>query len=165
MKKYTGTLLALAVILWAGLVTGHAASTGGYLIIPGKSVGPIVLGKPIPPSAYKVLGRPTSQTPPGRGADGMDSGNVFWKSGLNVKLNDGRGDSNVFQVFVFSPKFMTAKGIRKGSTFAQVRKAYPSGKKEEAMDSDFAWAVPGMTIMISGNKVDGLGIHPLVLPK
>jgi hypothetical protein len=164
----TRSLLLIALLLvfpFVGFFLVDAASSSQYLIVPGKSVGPIVLGKPIPDSAYKMLGRPTSVSPPSPGSDGLDTGSVYWENKLIVKLNDGKGDNNVFQVFVISPRFSTSKGIRRGSTFSQVRKAYPSGKKGQAMDSDFAWEIPGMSMNITNNKVDGIGVHPFKFPR
>jgi hypothetical protein len=136
-----------------------AGEHGHYLIIPGVRAGHIEIGRPIPPALLKTLGKPTAYTKPSPGPEGRDTGNYYWEGYFNVKLNDGKGDDNVFQIFILNKKFSTAQGIRVGSSFAAVKKAYPKGKKGEGMDVDFRWQVPGMAFDISENRVCGIGVH------
>jgi hypothetical protein len=149
--------LFFAVLFIAPLTAGEADH---YLIIPGVRVGHIELGRPLSPALLKTFGKPTTYTKPSPGAEGRDTGNYYWKGYFNVKLNDGKGDDNVFQILVMHKKFSTAHGIRVGSSFADVKKAYPEGKKGEGMDVDFSWHVPGMTLDINENKVCAIGVHP-----
>ncbi|MBI2266217.1 MAG: hypothetical protein HYU64_13785 [Armatimonadetes bacterium] len=160
MKKNKLPLSAvlLSVVL-LGIALGVCAQEDRNLIVPGKKVGLIALGKPIPREVLKSLGKPTSHTAPLPGKDGTDTGNYYWEGKLNVKLNDGRGDENVYQIFVLSPNYHTAEGIKVGASWEQVRRVYPKGKKIEVMDFDFGWATPGMVFSISGNKVRGIGVR------
>ena len=162
-KLITSFCIFIACILfssqYAWAQSASAQSGQDNLIVPGVRVDGIIIGKPIPSAVLKKLGKPTTYTAPLPGKEGLDTGNYFWDGIFNVKLNDGRGDKNVFQIFVISRKFSTQKGIKVGSSWKEVRKAYPGGKKIETMDVDFGWSLPGITFNIAENKVCGIGVR------
>jgi len=152
------SLLALFILL----LSAHSSYSGeyspDYLIIPGKSVGPIEIGKPISGKVFKMFGKPTSYSAPSPGKKGIDTGSCYWKDRINVKLNDGKGDKNVYQLFIMSQKYYTSSGIRIGSSFRSVKKAYPRGKKEEGMDVDIVWKARGIFFGIYKGKVINIGV-------
>lgn len=161
MRKVLLTILPVLILLvFGGIIQMAFGAADEYLIVPGKSVGSIEIGKPIPKAVMDAFGKPTNYTKPSPGKDGRDTGNYYWEGRLNVKINDGRGDFNVFQILINSPKYHTKNGIRLGSTTAEVKKAYPSGKKIEWMDCDFAWTVTGVAFCINGGKVVMISVVP-----
>lgn len=157
------TTFFLSVLVILGISAPAWGGADEYLIIAGKSAGLIELGKPIPQKVMKSLGKPTTFTAPSPGAEGKDTGNYFWQGNLNVKINDGNGDYNVFQILVIGPRYHTARDIRVGSALNAVKRAYPMGKRVEAMDCDLGWEVSGMTFYINGGKVTSIGIEPRAL--
>lgn len=140
---------------------GGIQSSNRFLIVPGKSVGLIEMGKPISKKAMNLMGKPTNFTPPTTGKKGIDTGSYYWEDKLIIKINDGKNDLNVYQAFIISPKYYTTRGIRRGSTLAELKKAYPKGKKVELMDHDFGWQIPGMTFGVYEKKVTSMSVHPL----
>jgi hypothetical protein len=168
VKKETSRsiIILTALLIVYGAVTAlQAADNRNFLVIPGKSAGFIVLGRPIPPSLLKELGTPSTFTKPSPGEEGTDTGNYFWEHTLNVKLNDGKGDMNVFQVLILSPRYRTEKGIGIGSSFEAVKKAYPAGRKGEGFDCDFSWSLPGLEVSIYQNKVCTMAVIPTGAPQ
>lgn len=141
--------------------TGGIGNSSRFLIVPGRSVGLIEIGKPISQKVKNLIGKPANFTPPTTGKSGLDTGSYYWEDKLIVKINDGKNDMNVYQVFVMSNKYYTARGIRLGSTLAQLKKAYPNGKKVEMMDHDFGWQIPGMTFGVFKKKVTSMSVHPI----
>ena len=132
-----------------------------FVVVPGKSVGLIEIGKPISKKVMKLMGKPTRFTPPTSGKSGLDTGSYYWEGKLIVKINDGKGDMNVYQAFIISEKYYTTMGIRRGSDFSELKRCYPKGKKVEMMDMDFGWEIPGMTFGIYNKKVSSMSISPL----
>lgn len=131
-----------------------------YLIVPGKGVGPIRLGKPVPRYAMDIFGRPDKFEL----SDRQDEGVCLWQGKLLVKLNDGTSKEHVFQVFVYSPLFHAEKGIKIGSSLRDLRMAYPEGKREQNVaEADFGWRVPGLVFFISDEKVGSIGVVPLTV--
>lgn len=159
-KRVILFILVLYVLTITGVYHRADGALDKYLIIPGKSVGLIELGKPIPKSVMKELGKPTNFTKPVKGKDGIDTGNYYWENNLNIKLNDGLGDFNVYQIFVINTKYHTEKRIKVGSKAAEAKKAYPGGEKVDVMDCDYGWEITGMTLFINNNKVCGISVHP-----
>ncbi|MFP4497436.1 MAG: hypothetical protein ACLFQV_04430 [Vulcanimicrobiota bacterium] len=158
--KRTSIILLITILTLVISSAGFAEDTNDYLIVPAKRVGIFELGKPVPQAAFKTLGKPDKYVEPSPGGEGVDTGLYFWKAKLLVKLNDGVKDNNIFQIMIISPKYKTAKGIGRGSSFEDVKKAYPNGETIETMDSDFAWNLPGIFFAIDGGKVSTLGISP-----
>ena len=140
---------------------GGIQSSNRFLIVPGKSIGLIEIGKPISKKVMNLMGKPTNFTPPTTGKKGIDTGSYYWEDKLIIKINDGKNDLNVYQAFIISKKYYTTRGIRRGSTLAELKKAYPKGKKVEMMDHDFGWQIPGMTFGVYEKKVSSMSVHPL----
>ena len=159
-RSFLRILPVLFLLVCGGLIQAVMGATDEYLIVPGKSVGAIEIGKPIPNGVMQTLGKPTNYTKPEPGKNGRDTGNYYWEGKLNVKINDGRGDFNVFQILLSNPKYHTKNGIRVGTAVGDVKKAYPSGKRIEWIDCDFAWAATGITFCINGGKVVAISVLP-----
>ncbi len=142
---------------------GGIQSSNRFLIVPGKSIGLIEIGKPISKKVMNLMGKPTNFTPPTTGKKGIDTGSYYWEDKLIIKINDGKNDLNVYQAFIMSKKYYTTRGVRLGSTLAELKKAYPKGKKVEMMDHDFGWQIPGMTFGVYEKKVSSMSVHPVKL--
>jgi hypothetical protein len=69
---------------------------------------------------------------------------MAWQSrGIQVGLNDGVSDTNVYWILCGNPQFRTDRGIAVGSTSVAVKKAYPSGQLVKLQPGTHAWAVRG----------------------
>lgn len=143
----TGTAIpALAVFEEPYIPTKMIENT---IIVPGRSVGDVVLGKPVPQSFIKLLPPPSPWMPDycWGGEDGTDVPPYFFidtatgrKSGVVTAFGiQGRPDG--------WPDFRTKEGIGLGSTFTAVKRAYPKGKLlPPGMDIDCSWEIaPGPT--------------------
>lgn len=124
------------------------------LVVPGRSLGPIELGKPVPVKAYELLGASNGRIL----SDSKDSGGESWSAPedvyINVKCHDGRAAENVFQIFWTAPGPRTAEGVGVGSDMATVLRKLPAGQwGENAMDGTPCWKVPGLTL--SCDRRDG----------
>jgi hypothetical protein len=121
------------------------------LIVPGQSVGFLIVGKPIPHSFIEFYGEPDSYYEPGAT---MDSGSMYWENKLLIKLNDLKNKKNIFSIFVEDPVFKTAKGIGVLSTFKDLKKKYPKGKEYvDDFRGQTAWELKGITFFITDSGV------------
>lgn len=126
------------------------------LIIPGQSVGFLIVGKPIPHSFIEFYGPPDSYAKP---SETMDSGSLYWENKLLIKLNDRKDKRNIFSVYVEDPIFKTAKRIGVGSKFRTVKEAYPKGKEYiNEFRGQTAWEVEGIIFFIADGKVSEIFI-------
>jgi hypothetical protein len=91
----------------------------------------------------------------------MDTGGYNWPDhGLVVKINDGRGDANVFSIYLTSSQYATSEGIRVGSSLSEAQAAFPSGVREDAFDGDFSWKVPGLSLTFVNGQVVEVSVYP-----
>ncbi len=126
------------------------------LIVPGQSVGFLIVGKPIPRSFIKFYGAPNSYTKPG---DTIDSGSLYWENKLLIKLNDRNDRKNIFSIFVEDPIFKTAKGVGVGSTFKDLKEKYPKGKEFiDNFRNQTAWELEGIIFFIADEKISEIFI-------
>jgi hypothetical protein len=148
-------------------LVAQAPKAGSFLrladrrVIPGRSVGPFRLGRPIPADARARLGPPTAYAAPGTTPD---SGSCAWdfagEGRLLIKLHDGVRRDAIHSIYVGSRHFATAEGLRVGDAFARVKALAPAGRKDiEVMDADFAWVVAGASYTIVAGKVVEILIH------
>lgn len=149
----------LVIVLMGVAPVGAAVSADddAWLLVAGQRAGLFRLGQAVPEDARQRWGKPDAET----AVDGPDSGNLTWNELANVKIGDEAGRPNIYQVFVISPRFHTAEGIAIGSTEAELKRAYPSGRTVEAMEADFSWCLPGISFDVCEGRVCGIGIHPL----
>ncbi len=139
------------------------------LIQPGKAAGALRLGQPVPAEAAKLYGAPVSRTEPEPGAKGKDTGSLVYghsaefeiKNGMLVKLNDGKGDQNVYVVYVRGIRAYTAEGATLGMTMAKARKVYPSAKTgTDDLTGGPKLSIPGLTMVFSqSDKMVEMVVH------
>ena len=131
----------LAVLLAAA--GGRAAVEGLYLVVPGRSAGPAVLGMP-GQELVRQLGRPS-------GAVRAEAGTrLSWpRVGLSVRLDR---DGKVEAVFVESPRFRTREGVGVGSTREDVVVAFGPTDHAQEDRSTLILAYPGLGISFAIRK-------------
>jgi len=130
---------------------------GTFLIVPGKSAGPVLLGKPLSPGVFDAFGRPDTAIAP---KEDMDSGVYEWKNNILVKLNNGKDKNSVNTIFINSGDFKTSEGITVGSSLDNVKKAYPGGRKsDEIPDADFGWEANGIAFHFLQNTVFRIALY------
>lgn len=133
-------------------------TTSKVLIQPGKAAGAVLLGRPVPAEANRLYGAPASRTEPEPGAKGKDTGSLVFghstefevKNGMLVKLNDGKGDQNVYVIYLRGLRAYTAEGATLGMTMAKARKVYPAAKVGiDELSGGQTLAIPGLTMVFS----------------
>lgn len=137
------------------------------LVVPGKSLGPIVLGKPIPEEAFRLLGSGTGRAAVSKNQH-KDSAAVEWiapKASVNdpyirVKCHDGKRPENAYQIFWTAPNPRTAQGLGVGSPAALVLKAFPKGRwTMESMDGYPTWLTPGLNWTFDEKRTKVIEMH------
>lgn len=135
-------ILSLLVLLLFEPAFGEPWSDYRFEIIPGESVGPIVLGEPLSEKVYEELGRP-SETMENTAVWGVVESFELVR-GLSVALESGR----VKSVELNNVRAVTNRGVYLGMSTVEARKRYP---KSIAQWSDFYDAtilkVPGLTMI------------------
>jgi len=163
------TLVTLALTLPA-LAAGNWRQAR-LVVVPGRQAGPIRLGQPLSPEVFRVLGRPSVQQAPEPGPEGMDTGNVSWGGeaatelwlGINAKLNDGRGDQNVFTVYLVGVRAITDRGVFIGCDLARARRAYPEARRGEPSEMDEGAVfleVPGLVMVFREGRLAEMVVRP-----
>ncbi len=149
-----------------GSLSAQPFVKANLLVVPGKSIGPIQLGKPVPEEAFKLLG-------PGSGRDKVsqitskDGGGIDWIAPpgkldspyLRVKCHDGVKPENVFQVFWTVPGPRTANGLGVGSPASEVTKKFSSGHWKTGMDDQVYWETPGLNFGFDSKKSKVVLMH------
>lgn len=133
------------------------------LVVPGQSLGPIVLGKPIPKQAYQLLGPGTGSEEvsknthkDGTGVDWLAPNDVY----LRVKTHDGKRPENAYQIFWSAPNPRTAGGLGVGSSKAAVLKAFPKGRWTlENLDGAPTWMTPGLNWTFDDKRTKVTEMH------
>lgn len=168
------TLSWIALLLVALALPALAAGewrTARLLVVPGRSAGPLRLGEPLSPEAFRVLGAATWQQAPEPGPDGMDTGSVTWGGeaqtelthGVNVKLNDGKGDDNVFTVYLVAVRAITDRGAYLGCTLRRARQVYPEARllgEEELRDYSAGLEIPGLVMLFHEGRLEEMVVLP-----
>ncbi|MNS90670.1 hypothetical protein D3C72_1247310 [compost metagenome] len=185
IRRPTAVLLAALTLTSASMMitavdtaqaAGWVRKVANVLIVPGRSVGAIALGRPVPAWFYNQMGRPSIVTKAGAQ---VNTGFISWggvpNSGiaglLAVSLNDGAGRENVSEIILSTieqdlrqwPVFKTKEGIQLESPFAWVRRAYPDGKETQGgMDVEKWWELParGISFGISDGEVIEINVYP-----
>jgi hypothetical protein len=155
MRRVSTKALLMVVLVVATTVPAQAATPAALLIVPGRSVGPIVLGMRMT-QVFQFLGPPERRVPSG------ETIKFFWpRRGLTVRVDrDGR----VAAIFVESPSYRTARGIGVGSTRDEVVAAYgpaPQAQEDRAT-LILVYTRLGITFAINKereNRVDMLMVH------
>lgn len=147
MKKVA---IGLAIGVLAGTAVPGGASEGhppikNLLIVPGRSIGDVQVGRPVPMAFIKPLPAPNPWYTDYSwgGSDGTDEPVDFFirtqsrkRSGVVVAV----GMKNQGSAW---PVFKTKEGLGLGSTLNAVKKAFPKGKWLPAgMDTDGYWQLP-----------------------
>ncbi len=136
---------ALVVLLAAG--AARAAPRGRTLIVPGRAVGPVVLGM-TPQQVVRELGPPVG---PARAHAGAK---LSWPGrGITVRLDrEGRVDA----VFVESPEYRTAGGVGVGSRREEVVAAFgpASHAQEDGTTLILAYPALGISFAIRKDRQD-----------
>lgn len=166
------TSLMLALLLSLLVVPGLAqdwTTSSKIAVVPGRSVGVITLGKPLPSDASALYGQPTSRVEPVAGPDGRDTGSVVFgsttgfeiKKGMLVKLNDGRSDNNVYAIYVRGVRAFTPQGATLGINMAKARAIYPQGVVgNDEMSGDATLKIPGLTMVFARDRLVEMAVRP-----
>lgn len=121
-----------------------------YRIDPGRGVGYLRLGRPLSSKALGAYG-PSKLSPPG---SSMDSGSRYWEGQLLAKLNDGRARDNVYSIFVQDSRFFTLRGVKIGTSEADLLRAYPTVRRsDDSMDGDYVYKGNGISFTINSRRV------------
>lgn len=132
------------------------------LVVPGKSLGPIVLGKPIPKAAFGLLGPASGGSDVSRNTH-KDGAGVEWAVKdlyLRVKCHDGKRPENAYQIFWTAPNPRTAEGLGVGSPVAAVVKKYPKGRwTTDTLDGYPTWTTPGLNWMCDEKRTRVVQMH------
>ena len=162
MKAFSCLLLLVLLLGPAQAQSWIKASR--VLIVPGKAAGVIALGKPISSQADKLYGKPSSVQHADPGPGGRDTGSVVYgppaefelKSGFLVKLNDGKGDANVYVIYLRGVRAYTAEGATMGQAYQKTRAIYPHAQLGiDELGGGKTLAIPGLTMVFS-NQGDKL---------
>ncbi len=130
-------------------------------VVPGHSIGEIVLGKPVPASASRLYGNPVSPVDPIPGSEGVDTGSIVFgstagfeiKNGFLVKLNDGKSDKNVVTVYARGVRAYTKEGATMGMDLAKVRTIYPGAKLgTDDLTGHPKLAIPGLDLIFGSDR-------------
>lgn len=141
-----GVLSGVALFASAGWGSTAIEDT---LIAPGRSIGDVQLGKPVPTSFLKLLPAPNDWTSDFSwgGSSGTDEPVDFF---IHTQSGQRRGVVTAVGLKGQSPgwpAFRTKEGIGIGSSLKAVKRAYPNSKWLEAgMDTTGYWQLsPGTT--------------------
>lgn len=136
------------------------------LVVPGKSLGPIELGKPVPKSAYQLLGPAVgqdqvlaNQSKDGAGLEWTDKKARMGEPYIRVKCHDGIKPENVYQIFWTASGPRTKAGVGVGSPLAKVQQSFPKGAWTTGMDDEAVWKTPGLNFIFDSKKTRVLEMH------
>jgi hypothetical protein len=144
----TRALRTVSTALTLALAAGAASAAVGaaYLIVPGRAVGPIVLGMRMV-QVFQYLGPPEGRE------HAPTSGKFVWPArGVTVRVGrDGRVDA----VFVESPDYRTAQGIGVGSHRDEVVAAFGPAFQAQEDRTTLILAYPRLGISFAVHKGRG----------
>ncbi|GBD29957.1 hypothetical protein HRbin32_01052 [bacterium HR32] len=145
-----------AVVLAVAASVAGAAVGAAHLIVPGRAVGPIVLGMRMV-QVFQYLGPPEGRE------HARASGKFFWPArGVTVRVGrDGRVDA----VFVESPEYRTAQGIGVGSHRDEVVAAFGPAFQAQEDRNTLILAYPRLGISFAihkgrGDRVQLVMVYP-----
>ncbi|MCS7235008.1 MAG: hypothetical protein RMM30_03405 [Armatimonadota bacterium] len=135
--------VSTAVAVWLAAASTPGAVRGQHLIIPGRAVGPVVLGM-ASRQLFQQLGPPAGAARPQAGA------RLWWPDrGLAVRLDrEGRVEA----VFVESPQFRTAEGLGVGSSVGDVVAAFGPALHAQEDRTTLILAYPALGISFAVRK-------------
>ena len=133
--------LFLAVLMFAALAP---ASRADELIIPGKSIGPVLIGMTAA-QLYRALGDP-------RASDVGEDTTTYTYDGLQVGVaNDSQ---LVYRVFSTSPKYKLEKGVAVGSSALAAVAAYGEpDERDETKNGDKTMCYGNFELYLRGGMV------------
>jgi hypothetical protein len=163
---------SLAVLFFATVLPASAKADAATLIVPGKSIGELVLG-PVKSQGYYRGKEPDETTDAAMGgkwgvwwylgAQPGDKGRPFHRPDGIGALHRGVPESAFWEVFVTSARFRTADGVGPGSTLAAILQKYSGAKSGEsldqygdAVDASQYWPYHG-EVEFYDDKADGIG--------
>ena len=135
-------------------------------VVPGKQVGPFLLGKSMPPEAMEELGPPTVQVKPGKT---QGSGLLRWAVAgqhpdrmIEVVLHNGRNPRAVVSVRVRGIRAQTDKKVKLGDSAEAVRDLYPDGREGISETTGGSiWRVPGAKFAIKDGVLKEIYVYDL----
>lgn len=144
IKKILVFLLTLGLCM-AASADGPRYRSVPLRLVPGVSVGPILIGQPVSPATYEMLGPPSKQ----------NESMILWslseqlnfEEGIMLKL-DGRG--RVAAVYLAYVDFSTTGGASQGNSLTQLQQAHPQGQYIEGRGGN-SWRLPGLEVLLNKN--------------
>jgi micrococcal nuclease len=139
-------ILAMGVAQTSGVPPAQA-SQPALLVVPGRSVGPIVIGMDATRAAH-LLGP----------ADDQGADRLSWPDHGLTARTDRHG--RITAIFVDSPLHRTRRDIGIGSTRDQVRAVYGPAPATERGRTTLTYRWSGITFVFRGDRVVMLAVHP-----
>lgn len=139
-------------------------------IVPGRSVGPIELDKPVSDAALAQLGPPTTVVKARREAG---SGMLRWaiagqdpKRVLEVTLHNGRNPRAVNSVRIRGLRAETDRHVKMGDGVSTVHDIYPEGRTglQKSLREEI-WRVPGANLVCRDGRLSEITVYVLPRPE
>jgi hypothetical protein len=133
-------------------------------IVPGSKVGPFEINKPVPESAFQLLGQPTLEVKPGKT---QGSGLLRWSiPGQNpnrlieVVLHNGQAPRAIVSVRVRGVRALTDHKVKLGDTAQLVRDLYPDGREGlHSSTGGETWRVPGANFVLTDGRLKEIFVY------
>ena len=132
------------LLLAAAASLAFAPALADDLIVPGKSIGPVLIGMTAP-ELYRALGEPKSSDV---GADKT----TYIYDGVQVGVENDR--QVVYRVFATSPKYKLVRGVAVGSSALAVVAAYGEpDERDETPKGDKTLCYGDFELYLQGGSV------------
>jgi len=156
-------LLVLALALMPAALTG-AAPSERFLIVPGRSAGPIGIGMPLD-AVEHIFGRPST-------ADLTGSTHWYqWRVSVNQAASiavETAQNTVVLISLAHDPRYRTSEGLGDGDTLDDVRRVFgrPSSVMRLSGYAIAQYRTKGIAFVTDGSdRVTGIVIAPAVLSR